>query len=100
HEDGTWYPVLEGKMVGSYDHRYAHIEVHADNALRQQQPAAVQPQDHLDPWFSTTPYLWGPESAGRSRTPADWHHEWFLVFKRVTAATNERTLVGCFVPWT
>jgi hypothetical protein len=95
-----WFPVLEGKMVGAYDHRAANIELCLENALRQQQPAPTSLAEREDPMFANQPYLWGPESEGRERTPEDWNHEWFLAFKRVTAATNERTIVGCIIPWT
>jgi hypothetical protein len=87
-------------MVGAYDHRAANIELCLENALRQQQPAPTSLAEREDPMFANQPYLWGPESEGRERTPEDWNHEWFLAFKRVTAATNERTIVGCIIPWT
>jgi hypothetical protein len=95
----TWFPVIEGKMIGAYDHRAAHIKLVLENALRQQQPSLTSLNDHLDPTFANQPYLWGPEKEGHART-TDWKHDWFLAFKRVTAATNERTMVGCFIPWT
>lgn len=96
----NWMPVFEGKMIGMYDHRAASIELHPESALRQQQPVLSSLADHLDPSFVNMPYLWGPEPEGRSRTPEIWEREWFAVFKRVTAATNERTIVGAIIPWT
>lgn len=96
----NWMPALEGKMIGMYDHRAASIELHPESALRQQQPVLSSLADHLDPSFVNMPYLWGPEPEGRSRTPEIWEREWFAVFKRVTAATNERTIIGAIIPWT
>jgi hypothetical protein len=93
-------PVYEGKMVTMYDHRAASIEINASNAMRQQQPVLHELSERLDPNTFSTPYLWCPEAQVRNRTPPEWDHKWFLTFKRVTASTNERTLVGCFIPWT
>jgi len=98
--DEKWMPVFEGKMVGMYDHRAASIELHPWSALRQQQPVLSSVADHSDPCFATSPYLWAREHEGRSRTPDTWSREWFVVFKRVTAATNERTIVAAIIPWT
>jgi hypothetical protein len=95
----TWYPVYEGKMVSMFDHRDANIKINSANVLRQQQAEVVTDAEHLDPEYFARPYLWGPESEGRKRTPKDWHREWFIGFKRVTAATNERTIIGCILPW-
>jgi hypothetical protein len=94
-----WMPVFEGKMIGMYDHRAASIELHPESVLRQQQPVLTSLAGHQDPSFVNMPYLWGPEAEGRSRTPRIWRREWFPVFKRVTAATNERTVVGAIIPW-
>src|SRR6266851_1105262 len=99
-ENQRWMPIFEGKMVGMYDHRAASIELHLGNALRQQQPALSALSDLQNASFVTTPYLWAPESEGHFRTPPDWKREWFPVFKRVTASTNERTVIGCVIPWT
>jgi len=96
----TWFPTLEGKMIGAYDHRAADIEFNIDNAQRQQQAALTGLEHHQDANFVNMPYQWGPEYEGRKRTPEYWDADWFLVFKRVTASTNERTLVGCYIPWT
>jgi len=83
-----------------YDHRAANIDFHAENALRQQQSNLNSLANHCDASFVAIPYLWGPESEGISRTPEGWKYKWFPAFKRVTSSTNERTMVGCIIPWT
>jgi hypothetical protein len=99
-DDQQWMPVFEGKMVDMFDHRYACIEYHAENALRPQQPSLNSIEDHLKASFVTMPYLWAPAREGHIRTSNDWGKKWFPVFKRVTSVTNERTMVGCIIPWT
>ncbi|MBW2119305.1 MAG: N-6 DNA methylase, partial [Deltaproteobacteria bacterium] len=93
-------PVLEGKMTGMYDHRAARIEIHPENPMRQQQPVLTTTDEHTDPIYQPLPYFWAPLKEGKIRTPNYWQRNWFPVFKRVTAATNERTVIGCIIPWT
>lgn len=95
-----WLPIFEGKMVGMYDHRAANIVLNSENLFRQQQPELTTVAEKSDPNFFTEPYLWAPEAAVHSRIPLGWERRWFPVFKRVTASTNERTVVGCVIPWT
>ena len=95
-----YMPVFEGKMVDMYNHRAAHITVHQHNTVRPQQRLLSTEEHYRDPYFVTQPYLWAPEEVGRRRTSSHWQHNWFPVFKRVTLATNERTLIGCIMPWT
>jgi hypothetical protein len=93
-----WAPILEGKMVGAYDHRAASIALRAGNALRQQQPIATTLDEREDAHHWPKPHVWAPESAAHARAPTDWDREWFIAFKRVTAPTNERTVIACVVP--
>ncbi|MCA9692930.1 MAG: SAM-dependent DNA methyltransferase, partial [Myxococcales bacterium] len=93
-----WRPVLEGKMIGMYDHRAADIIVNPRNLHRPQQPQAVRGAQRLSPAFTPRPYLWAPSSVVEGRRPSGWSRAWALVVKRVSAATNERTVVGAFVP--
>ena len=93
-----WLPVIEGKMVTMYDHRAANIELNTENASRQQQPKINSLDTRLDPNFVNLPYLWAEKSHVEARNPHYWNYQWYITFKRVTAATNERTVLGCIVP--
>ena len=93
-------PIYEGKMVSMYDHRAATIVINPANHLRQQQSRLTSEEGHRDPWFSNEPYLWAPEQEAKRRTIAGWVDKPMIVFKRVTAVTNERTILGCVMPYT
>ena len=95
----TWFPIFEGKMTSIFDHRKASIILNQNNALRQQQPDDSSLEEHKDASFVPQPFLWCPESEARNRTPNWWSYQWLPVFKRVTASTNERTMLPCIVPW-
>jgi hypothetical protein len=91
-------PLWEGKMIGMYDHRAADIAIHAKNAKRKQQPSPISELEHGDPRREARAYLAAPESETRRRAPQDWPFDWYLVIKRVSAATNWRTIVATIIP--
>lgn len=98
-ENGSYLPVYEGKMVAMYDHRAASIEFRAANELRQQQRRLHSAAQHADPCFRNSAYLSAPEELMLQRLGIMEPLPWFLVFKRVTSASNMRTLVSCILPW-
>lgn len=93
-------PIIEGKMVTFYDHRAAHIRLNPDAPSRQQQTEDTTDKEKSSPDFFPDAYLWAPgdESLKRFRSAAG--QPWAIAFKRVTSATNWRTLVACVVPET
>jgi len=93
-----WLPVYEGKMISMFDHRAAHIVINPDARTRPQKPLPAGDEDHEDPAFVVRPYLWAPEAEVGQRIPDEWSRDWFLVFKRVTASTNWRMVVGTVIP--
>jgi len=91
-------PVYEGKMVETYNHRSARIK-QTDNVNRSAQPESVEPDLLKNPNFVPEPQYWIEEKEVLQRIPDHWDHEWTATFKRVTSATNHRTVVGPFVPY-
>jgi len=92
-------PVYEGKMVGMFDHRAASVRFRPENELRQQQAVRHGDEEHADPRMRPQAYHFAPEEVVFGRLPAYWNREWFATCKRVTSAANERTAVGCMLPW-
>lgn len=93
-------PIIEGKMVTFYDHRAAHIRLNPDAPSRQQQTAGTTDQEKSSPDFFPDAYLWAPGEESLKRFRAATGQSWAIAFKRVTSATNWRTLVACVVPET
>jgi hypothetical protein len=94
----TMLPIIEGKMVTFYDHRAAHIRLNPDAPSRQQQTEDTSDLEKEDPRFFPEAYLWAPASVAQERFQEDVNNDWAIAFKRVTSATNWRTMVACVVP--
>jgi len=91
-------PVIEGKMTSFYDHRSAHIRLNPEAPTRQQQAEDTTDEEHYDPEFFPEAYLWAPGDEARQRFTDSVGEPWAIAFKRVTSATNWRTMVACVVP--
>jgi Eco57I restriction-modification methylase len=92
------FPIIEGKMVTFYDHRAAHIRLNPNAPTRQQQTEDTTDSEKQNPSFFPQAYLWAPADIARERFRDDVRGEWAIAFKRVTSATNWRTMVACVVP--
>ena len=95
----TWLPVYEGKMVDFYNHRAATIVINPLNRIRPAQPELATFDQLADPEFVPLPLNWAISKEVEKRTPKYWKYKWFPSFKRVTAATNHRTVVGAIIPY-
>ena len=91
-------PLYEGKMFMHYDHRAASVIRNEENLIRPAQPLRTTPQQHLDPHCSPMPEYWVAETEVRERAPERWRHNWLLLLKDVTSATNERTGIFTVIP--
>jgi hypothetical protein len=92
-------PLYEAKMVQAYDHRAASVEVDPTNWMRQGQTRGTTPVEYANPEFACEPRWWVSEqeilrTMGGKRQPA------YVAYKDTTSATNQRTMIGAFVPWT
>lgn len=98
--DGTTILSLyDGRMIWFYDHRAASVEVSETAVLRRSISAKTTPGQHHDPHFVVKPRYWVPQNEVANRTTGLHPQGWFVAFKDVTAATNERTAVFTVIPW-
>ncbi len=92
----TYLPLYEAKMAQAYDHRAASVEVDRDNWVRQGQTVAPTLVERQNPEHVAMPRWWVPEEAVGEvlgeEPPA------LLVYKDVTSATNQRTMIASFIP--
>lgn len=92
-------PLYEAKMVQAYDHRAASVIVKDGNWVRQGQIIETRPVEHQNPEFTVTPRWWVDESkVNKSLDGHPGNVGWFLAYKDVTSATNERTMIASFIP--
>lgn len=103
--DGREYvPLYEGKMFNIYNPHFAEWPTTGER------PSAIDsiPSEKLaDPDYAPMPWYWVPKSEADNtlvKTDAkkqilwEWKHKWFIVFRDVTNATNERTFVVSIMP--
>jgi hypothetical protein len=90
-------PVYEAKMIQSFDHRAASIEVTEENWVRQGQTTDTRPVEHENPEFVVLPRWWVKEEAVDASLK-DRSAPAYIAIKDVTSATNQRTMIAAFVP--
>jgi hypothetical protein len=95
--DEVWQPLFEGKMVDFYDHRAASVVLSETAAIRQGQSEAISSGFHDDPTCEAIPRYWVAADEVH-RASAGWEHDWFVAWKEVSSATNERSLIPAILP--
>ncbi|MEX2186243.1 MAG: DNA methyltransferase [Pirellulales bacterium] len=93
----TFLPLYEAKMVQAFDHRAASVVVAEGNWVRQGQTEATSLVSHQNPEFVAQPRWW-VESSAVDKTLGKHVKDWFLAYKDVTSATNQRTMIASFIP--
>lgn len=95
----TFVRLFEAKMVWFFDHRAADVVLSRTAVVRQGQAASLSLADHQDPWRFAEPRHWVREEFVRALFGTEWTKEWFLCWRDVTSATNERTLIPALIPF-
>jgi len=94
----VFLPLYEAKMIQAYDHRAASVRVEKANWMRQGQPEETSLVEHQNPEYVAIPRYWiGENEVGR--VPKGESRGWFLGFKDITSATNQRTMIAAAIPW-
>ncbi|MGD9688157.1 MAG: DNA methyltransferase [Phycisphaerales bacterium] len=91
-----YLPLYEAKMVQAFDHRAASVVIETNNWMRQGQTADSSLVEHANPEYAVISRWWVKQSLVDDeltvKAPA------YLGYKRVTSATNQRTMIAAFVP--
>lgn len=106
--DGEEYvPLYEGKMIWLYNHHYGAFPNQYDVKKR---PSSIDntPLDDLKDTNSVlSPWYWVKKSLVESRlidkdkkgnVRWEWNHSYYIAFRDVTNATNERTCIASLMP--
>lgn len=105
-ESGSYVPLYEGKMFWIYNHHYGSWPTNGDRPNSIDSPELIHMQN---PNYSIMPWYWVPvELVIENQTKRDydgkeiwsWKHDWIIAFRKLTNATNERTLVISTMPGT
>jgi hypothetical protein len=82
--------LYEAKMIHQFDHRWAGY----NSGVAYDCPI----EEKTSPTCVVQPRYWVAEREVKSRV-SDWQHKWFVGFRNVCRATDERTMIASFVPW-
>lgn len=87
-----WLPLYEGKMVSTYNHRYAGVLTNPNNISGQGVAAHSTLEQLSDPSFFPTPRYWVEEKE------IEYNHQYGLGFNDICNTNNQRSLISAMVP--
>jgi hypothetical protein len=93
-----YLPIYEGKMFGAFNHRAASVFLNLNNIRRAAQSDDLNPEELQKPGCLPIPAYWIPESEVREAIGHRCQSSWVIVYKNVTAPTNERTMIATVLP--
>lgn len=92
-----YLPLYEGKMIWHYDHRFAELEQGDSRIIGRQVSEHAESINKADPKYSPTPRFWVDDEEVKKSVKGE--RNWFLGFRDISNATNERTFVSTIFPW-
>jgi hypothetical protein len=84
-------PLYEAKMFHQFDHRWATYNDSGDTR-------DVTVEEKKDPAYSVVPRYWVDEKDLELWIKKRWAYLWFIPYRKITNATNERTLILSVIP--
>lgn len=105
-EARSYVPLYEGKMFWIYNHHYGSWPTNGERPNSIDCPEITNMQNSH---YNIMPWYWVPEELvienykkrnSQGKEIWAWNHKWILAFRKLTNATNERTLVISAMPGT
>lgn len=100
-------PLYEGKMIWFYNHHYGEFPM--EDVTRPSSIPSTHSDTLQDPYSALRPWYWVKEEDVESKLIKtdsednilwEWTHSFYIGFRDVTNATNERTCVASIMPST
>jgi hypothetical protein len=88
-------PLYEGKICFLYNHRAANTYFNQLNVKRAVQQKESSIEELVDADYRVNPVYWIDK---KELTEDFIEHNYFIVYRKVTSPTNERTIVSCIIP--
>jgi hypothetical protein len=95
-EDHRYLPIYESKMLHQHDHRFATYAGADEESIKKKQPRELEDTEKDDETLHALPPYWVSEEEYTSKWEFD--DEWHLVLRKVTNATNRRTVIASVIP--
>ena len=96
--EDLYLPLYEGKMVQAFDHRAASASVNLENLKRPSQSRSTTFGEYADASWLPTTRFWVPSREVAKSMPLGF--DWTIGYRRVSIATNARTMLAAIVPKT
>jgi hypothetical protein len=77
-------PLLEGKLIHQFNHRFT--------------ASSDSPNSIADPDFAVPVRYWLPKHEVDDRVGERWSHSWFMGWRSISRADDERTMISTIVP--
>lgn len=97
-EGEEYLPLYEGRMIHHFDHRVASVGVNDENTFRNGVSLETDTYQHQDPFYCPASRYWVSEN-DVEKAKGDISGKWVTVFKDITSATNERTMISTVIPF-
>lgn len=91
-----YLPIYESKMLHQHDHRFATYAGVDKESIKKKQPRELGPEEKDDESLNALPPYWVGEEEYTSKWEFD--DDWHLVLRKVTNATNRRTVIASIIP--
>jgi hypothetical protein len=86
-------PLYEAKLFHQFEHRLGTYDGRAADSQDSELPRST-PTQLADPYYQVTPRYWIPQGEVTARLPAKYRKKWFVPYRRISRATDERTLIA------
>lgn len=93
-----WLPLYEAKMLSHYDHRYSTYADATQAQLNKGTLPRLTDAQHDDPDLEPLARYWVAEKDVETAIAGRWDRDWFLGWRDITNASNERTFVPSVLP--
>jgi hypothetical protein len=95
---GKYLPLMEGKMIFNFDHRFGTYEGATEAHLNKGFLPQLTDLDHADPNRTTRPEYWVPAADVDDRLRDRWSRDWLLGWRDITGVEKQRTVVAAVIP--
>ncbi|APX25495.1 MAG: restriction endonuclease [Rhodobacteraceae bacterium] len=89
----VYTPLYEAKMIHLYDHRWAGYDLEGETSTD------IASTEKANADFEPLPRYWVDEKEVQAQLIAkEWRRDWFMGWRDITNATNERTVIAAAFP--
>jgi hypothetical protein len=96
--EGGFLPLVEGKMVHHFDHRFGTYEGQTQAQANQGKLPELDDDAHADPSLMTLPEYWVPHRDVSEQLDGIWTRGWLLGWRDITGTEKQRTVVASLIP--